>query len=578
MYPRLTDYVSKERERLVTPVFKCYHPSRVFNPYIDEYVWVDCGHCESCLNRKSSMLSQRVQAECKQHKWSLFFTLTYDNAHLPVLSFDFDTDTFSLDRPISSTNNDILSVSSSQVRSYLALDNMDLYALQPCKSEYNGIAVVCRSDVQKFLKRLRINLKRNLIFDTYNKDGKPLFKYSDSLAELSDLQKSVRYFISSEYGPKTFRPHYHGIIWTDSDLVADYLQCSLSACWSMCSPDRVDVSVVQSSAPNYVAGYVNSVINLPKILQLKFTRPFVLASKNPVIGSYTDDVETASDVLYNGIVESLVEKQQKDESVFSYVPVSRSFLNRYFATPKSYRSQVDYDYLSLYDKYKQGRYVRQYTTKNGKKVLDSFASCPCDHKSMVYINTLAYCYQDYRFTRCMDFWTSRPHRFPIRDDFGNLTGEYVVKQLTKLEYLQLFDRLYYNLSMNILRKFYLSQEYVSDKLHAPFAYHRDYDLYYLHHYPEYVYNLPRQLDIDDYNFRLRAHRLPLMEQLNLNFGSVYKYKCRNGSIYCQLRDDIACPPEDAITRSYRKQVHDNFIKSTVKKHFNEKFTDLHFNQ
>lgn len=576
MYPRLSDYVAKQRDSLVTPTFKCYHPSRVYNQFIDEYVWVDCGHCESCLNRKSSMLSQRVQDECKQHKWSLFFTLTYDNAHLPVLSYDFDNDKFSLDRPISSTNFEKLSFSSAEVRSYLDLDNLDVYDLQPCKSDFNGIAVVCRSDVQRFLKRLRINLHRNLIFSCY-KDDKPIFTHSDSLAQLSDFQKSLRYFISSEYGPKTFRPHYHGIIWTDSDAVADYLQCSISACWSMCSSDRVDVSVVQSSAPNYVAGYVNSVINLPKILQLKFTRPFVLASKNPIIGSYKSDVEAAADVLFNGVVESLVEKKQEDESVFSYVPFGRSFFNRYFSAPKSYRSEVDYDYISLYEKYQSGRFLRQYTKKNGRRVLDSFASCPCDHKSMIYINSLAYCYQDFRFSRCMDFWISRPHRFPLRDDSGRLTGEYVFKQLTASEYLQLFDKLYYNVAMNVLRKFYLSQEYVSYKLHTPFAFHRDLDLFYLHHYPEFVYNIPRQMDIDDYNFRLRGRSFSLFNQLDMNFGSVYKYKCNNANIYCQLRDDIASPPVDAVTRAYRVKVHDSFIKSTVKKHYNEKFTDLHFN-
>lgn len=53
-------------------------------------------------------------------------------------------------------------------------------------------------DVQLFLKRLRINLQRH--------------GYTDK----------IRYFFVSEYGTKTSRPHYHGIIWNlhQSDMVS----------------------------------------------------------------------------------------------------------------------------------------------------------------------------------------------------------------------------------------------------------------------------------------------------------------------------------------------------------------------
>lgn len=59
--------------------------------------------------------------------------------------------------------------------------------------DQNGNMSVCVSDIQKFLKRLR---KR---YSAYK----------------------IRFFINSEYGPETGRPHYHGIIFNLPDSIYD---------------------------------------------------------------------------------------------------------------------------------------------------------------------------------------------------------------------------------------------------------------------------------------------------------------------------------------------------------------------
>ena len=59
-------------------------------------------------------------------------------------------------------------------------------------SSGNKILHVCKSDIQSWIKRNRIRFER-------------LFHRSIDF----------KYFVASEYGPNTARPHYHGIIFTD---------------------------------------------------------------------------------------------------------------------------------------------------------------------------------------------------------------------------------------------------------------------------------------------------------------------------------------------------------------------------
>ena len=73
-------------KRLISaPAVPCNSPKRIYNKYLRTYMYVPCRHCSSCLDVRSSFLHQRVDNECQQHAYSIFFTLTYDNEHLPTL-------------------------------------------------------------------------------------------------------------------------------------------------------------------------------------------------------------------------------------------------------------------------------------------------------------------------------------------------------------------------------------------------------------------------------------------------------------------------------------------------------------
>lgn len=105
----------------------------------------------------------------------------------------------------------------------------------------NGVVVLNYSDFQNFMKRLRYYLGA----------------------------ESVRYFACGEYGPKTFRPHYHAILfgvdwcdfapwrqWCDMSHGHEsitYISDKLNDIWKL---GRVNVGFADMSAINYVARYV----------------------------------------------------------------------------------------------------------------------------------------------------------------------------------------------------------------------------------------------------------------------------------------------------------------------------------
>lgn len=130
-----------------------------------------CGKCRSCRIAKSSEWSIRLMHETDDHKYSTFATLTYDEEHLPV----------------------------------------------------DGVLV--KSDLQKFIKRLRRDLE-------YEK-------------------RNIKYYAAGEYGETYVRPHYHAILFgihpvKDKKLIEEN--------WSF---GMVHTGTVTPESCRYVCDYFN---------------------------------------------------------------------------------------------------------------------------------------------------------------------------------------------------------------------------------------------------------------------------------------------------------------------------------
>lgn len=117
--------------------------------------------------------------------------------------------------------------------------------------------IVSKRDIQLFMKRFR--------------------------KDLSILGFTCRYFICAEYGPKTFRPHYHGIILDlPLSLTRNTLSNILVTAWQN---GFVTLAPVTTARCRYVAKYCSSYMFLPKHLQDGSRKPFLLVSKKIGIGS-----------------------------------------------------------------------------------------------------------------------------------------------------------------------------------------------------------------------------------------------------------------------------------------------------
>lgn len=101
---------------------------------------------------------------------------------------------------------------------------------------------VCKRDVQLFLKRLR--------------------------KSLSDVK--IKYFIVSEYGPTTYRPHYHCIIF---NLPADKADLSLLKCWGL---GFVSTGTVTAASISYCCKYC---VTDSYVMNPSLTKNFMLCSK-----------------------------------------------------------------------------------------------------------------------------------------------------------------------------------------------------------------------------------------------------------------------------------------------------------
>lgn len=272
---------------LLKAVDHCQHRSFITNKYSGARIAVDCGQCDYCIHKRAKKASMRVKTAGSAFKYSYFVTLTYDNAHIPlmnckVLHSEYEdalgisgdshfgcehhqyipvseyqcNDNFALrhiffeqvqgtvpyDREIKDyvpvKDNWFLSMDA--IRSFIhktqAVDKTDY----PASEQYgrnNLISFLNYADVQNYIKRLRKHLFQKL-----------------------GSYETLHYYAVGEYGPVHFRPHYHLLLFTNSNEVAEVLRHCHDKSWKL---GRSDFQRSFGGASSYVASYVNSLSSAP---------------------------------------------------------------------------------------------------------------------------------------------------------------------------------------------------------------------------------------------------------------------------------------------------------------------------
>ena len=255
--------ITKElQNKLVT---RCQHPRTVVNKYTHESVVVPCGSCPSCLLRRSAIQTNLLTTYSAQFRYVYFVTLTYAPCFLPTLEVsvveactddvadvpcvpdinDLDADdpnTYLFGfRSVPRTASVKLKTSTvertfkdPEVKFTYPMKSKDILSILEKVNHNvpNRIPYICNRDLDLFLKRLR----------SYYPDEK------------------LRYYAVSEYGPTSFRPHWHLLLLSNSERFSETICENVPKAWSY---GRCDTSLSRGYAALYVASYLNSFVALP---------------------------------------------------------------------------------------------------------------------------------------------------------------------------------------------------------------------------------------------------------------------------------------------------------------------------
>lgn len=272
---------------LLKAVDHCQHRSFITNKYNGARIAVDCGQCDYCIHKKAQKASMRVKTAGSAFKYSYFVTLTYDNAHVPlmackVLHSDYD-DAIGISGdihfgheyhkyiPVSEYQCDddsmLRHIFFEQVQGTVPFDR-ELKEYAPVRDNWFLSMAAIRSFINKTQS---VDKTDYLASEQYGRDNLiPFLNYVDVQNYIKRLRKylykqlgsyeTLHFYAVGEYGPVHFRPHYHILLFTNSEEVSKVLRYCHDKSWKF---GRSDFQIARGGASSYVSSYVNSLSAAP---------------------------------------------------------------------------------------------------------------------------------------------------------------------------------------------------------------------------------------------------------------------------------------------------------------------------
>lgn len=317
---------------LFKAVDHCQHRTFITNKYNGARIAVDCGQCDYCIHKKAKKASIRVKTAGSAFKYSYFVTLTYDNAHIPLMSCSVlhseyeDAIGISGDIHFGHEYHQYIPVSEYQCDDSLALRHIFFKQVQgtvPYDREIKEYVPIednwylSMDAIRSFIHKTQaINKTDYPASQEYGRDNLiPFLNYVDVQNYIKRLRKhlfqvlgsyeTLHFYAVGEYGPVHFRPHYHLLLFTNSDQVAQVLRYCHNKSWTF---GRSDFQHSAGGAGSYVASYVNSLCAAPLLYRsCRSFRPKSRAS----VGFFEKGCDFVEDE------ESYAQIEQKIDSVIN---------------------------------------------------------------------------------------------------------------------------------------------------------------------------------------------------------------------------------------------------------------------
>ena len=275
---------------------ECLHPRTIRNKYTGQLVSVKCGVCPSCIASKANAQFSKLTNFASKFKYCFFSTLTYSEQMLSsfeLIRLEDDFSVFEGERPHSSTIESSLSWldgndSDSVIVGFRSIPRDIKVATSPTSRRCTSI----KTDYYEFTKVLNLGEVRQLIIKSNSRydytrkavvspplsECKPYIHYFSS----DDFQlfmkrlrikisrtktccnEKILYYAVQEYGPRTFRPHWHVLFFFNSEELSQIFAKYCSEAWPL---GNCDTELSRGACANYVASYVNSTVSLPPLFQ-----------------------------------------------------------------------------------------------------------------------------------------------------------------------------------------------------------------------------------------------------------------------------------------------------------------------
>lgn len=274
---QLDDYINKASH--------CENPMVVRNRFTGEDILVGCGHCAYCVSRQSSINSIRIAKSATKWKYCYFVTLTYDNEHMPLISLTtqemisgeivysddglrYSSDTEFKYMPLRAAvaqrpafSSEYQTIFCKQVNGTIPFnretkrkepieftstavpaDLLRLVSKTTPETPFNVpddmavLPILNYYDCQNYVKRLRINLNR------------------------LGCNEKIHFYAAGEYGPVHFRPHFHLLLFGNTQEFSETVRQAHVKSWTF---GRSDIQLATGGASSYVASYISANSMLP---------------------------------------------------------------------------------------------------------------------------------------------------------------------------------------------------------------------------------------------------------------------------------------------------------------------------
>ena len=333
-------------------IITCLNPSYVNNPYTGELMLVSCGCCPACLRAKSAMLTTKCKLESSKHMNKYFITLTYDQENIPLMKAVHVSGKkghvhkfISCCKRLGEEGQVLAVVPYTHVECNILAEKVNL-------DGYFGYA--SKRDIQLFLKRLR----------------KAIHKYYQ-LGLIKN--EKIRYFAVTEYGPSTFRPHIHFILWFDDSSLAQNLYYLVNQSWKL---GITDIQAIEHDCASYVAGYVNSTSDLPKVYVQGKCKPALTHSF--FLGEEYSKAD-AEEVYKLHPTEFIKRSFKSDDRVSDYI-LWRSAQSRFYPKCRAFSTSSTNERKLLYTLAYEFRERKETHRKPYRLALETIAHLINEHK------------------------------------------------------------------------------------------------------------------------------------------------------------------------------------------------------